>query len=500
MNEEKSSDETLNAFQAEVERLAKDTDAIIADSWDDSKPSDEKSDEKKSIGVKVSTLVTGTAASFTDDDWSSDEGEECPAVNDSLAKELQLLDTLVSRDPDALSKEISKMIQDGEEMVTESSEKEKKKDIDAKASMETKSSPEQSSREKEVAPRTVSDIEKPEEAPVIPTITPTAAPSEGMLQLLQVAKESKSFGIDRSLFVGEGLRVIETENGAELVHFTGRIGTESRSIRTSKPLAKPQSLTRHQVRVIQKKGLQGLLLRQVARKEKVFKPFVVPFMDKAGTLSFSPRLVSYYEIEISKAPSSSPGNSIGGPPSKQQAVWDGPCIAVGLASKEFQMKDTMPGWKSRSFGFHSDDGSAWANHIRLQGFAHKFGVGDVVGCGLDYRSGGTVFYTLNGKFLGHASYLNDEELDMDWFPTIGFDSPDCVQCHFGFEKPFVFDLLSFCQEDPVALEQSRSKMHPPAKNDKAGAKNGQRFRSYVLRALLSVFKPPRPGHRRMLRN
>jgi hypothetical protein len=222
------------------------------------------------------------------------------------------------------------------------------------------------------------------------------------------------------------------------------------------------------------------------------KPFVVPFLDTTSKLSLLPRLVSYYEIEITKAPS--PSDRIESSPDavksssdddKEIDHWDAPCIAIGLAGADFPMKDTMPGWKSRSFGYHSDDGTAWANKMKKSGYADKFGVGDVVGCGLDYRTGGTVFYTLNGKFLGHASTLNDDEIGMDWYPSIGFDSHDYVRCHFGLDKPFVFDLLKYCQDEPGIPTSSTMK---PA-TDK---KNTQLRRSRrLLRFLRSGFQAPK---------
>jgi len=264
-------------------------------------------------------------------------------------------------------------------------------------------------------------------------------------QPLCAANETKNFGIDRTLFVGDGLRVIETvgadSRDTELIQFTGRIGTDSRSIRTSKPLVKPQILTSEHLEKITQ-----------------MQPFIVPFQDTNGTLSFLPRLVSYYEIKITNAPLSTGDDehfpdatnptSKSDPSTDKSAVWDAPCIAVGLAGYDFPVKDTMPGWNQRSFGYHSDDGTAWANELKSTGYAKTFGVGDVVGCGIDYRTGGTVFYTLNGEFLGHASSLSDDELGMDWYPSIGLDSHDCVQCNFGFDKPFVFDLVKYCQDSP----------------------------------------------------
>jgi hypothetical protein len=477
-----SSNDALHAFQAEIERLAHDADVILASSWGDAIPN-------------TTTTTTGSEEEPTrnrpsDDDWSSGDEESVPCADDTLAKELQLLDALMNKDPAALSEQISKMLHDGKD------DEPLRKDYFAQI---------QTTQEEEPVP-VPSSIPQNEGDQQVGGAERDSAVTQGMSQLLRFAKESRDFGIDRALFVGDGLRVIDAgihNGGAELIQFTGRIGTESRSVRTRNPLAKPQVLTRQQFQVMKRRGLQALLVRRSHRKKqvKVMKPFVVPFLDTTGTLSFIPRLVSYYEIEITDALSppdhsrdeSSPdavqSSSNDVKESDQAARWDTPCIAIGLAGADFPMKDTMPGWKSRSFGYHSDDGTAWANKMKKSGYADKFGVGDVIGCGLDYRTGGTVFYTLNGKFLGHASTLNDEETGMDWYPSIGFDSHDCVRCHFGFDKPFVFDLLKYCRDEPPP--PTSSTMEPVTDNKITHLSSSRRFLSYVLRYLLSGFQAPK---------
>ena len=513
-----ASNDTLRAFQAEVERLAQATDAILASSWDD---------EVQSPPTKATTTTTATKSSVEerkshssvsdenddDDDWSIDADANSPEADDALAKELQLFDALMGKDPSGLSVEISKILHDDEDDNLEI------KDDHAPSSAsdgtrEKNPTPEQ----KDVSERnyehiSTSSIGSTQEDKSIaesllitlqeddskdPEISPTAV-NEGMSQLVLAAKESKNFGIDRTLFVGDGLRVIEADGGnshdAELIQFTGRIGTESRSVRTRKPLAKPQVLTSDQFEKMKKKGLEGMLVQRNNRKKKVrvMKPYIVPFQDTNETIVFLPRLVSYYEIEIKAPPSMRDSNNkkydVANSDTEVTAMWDAPCIAVGLAGHDFPMKDTMPGWKQQSFGYHSDDGTAWANQLKSTGYAKKFGVGDVVGCGIDYRAGGTVFYTLNGEFLGHASSLSDKELSMDWYPSIGLDSHDCVQCNFGFDKPFVFDLLKYCQDAPPP-PSSRTMA---AATEEKGAKppRSRRFASYILRVVLSSFQTRR---------
>ena len=81
------------------------------------------------------------------------------------------------------------------------------------------------------------------------------------------------------------------------------------------------------------------------------------------------------------------------------------------------------------------------------------GVGDVVGCGIDYQAE-SLFYTLNGRFVGYAFPLKEEELLMDWYPTVGVDTNSLVQCNFGTDRPFAFDLQCMIEKDRATLVQT----------------------------------------------
>jgi len=112
----------------------------------------------------------------------------------------------------------------------------------------------------------------------------------------------------------------------------------------------------------------------------------------------------------------------------------------------------MPGWDSRSFGYHGDDGGIFhGKGEMLRVYGPRYGEGDTVGCGVNYENGG-IFYTLNGSFLGYA-FLNEPMVLLDgnddegestrMYPTVGVDTDCPLACNFGCDRPFVFDLASF---------------------------------------------------------
>lgn len=119
------------------------------------------------------------------------------------------------------------------------------------------------------------------------------------------------------------------------------------------------------------------------------------------------------------------------------------CIAVGLGTSAFPLDSRLPGWTLHSYGFHGDDGAIFhGSGNKFQNFGPKFGLGDTIGCGIDYETK-SIFYTLNGSFLGTA--FRDVPIDLEFFPTVGIDYRATLDFNFGVEKRFVFDLASFMQ-------------------------------------------------------
>lgn len=206
-------------------------------------------------------------------------------------------------------------------------------------------------------------------------------------------------------------------------------------------------------------------------------------------IDLTPRMMAYFEVSILSRdahpeinaeasnedgrgrPSVSLGGTGQGPlPPHLQRIGQRPlvpsCIAVGLSTDGFQASVRMPGWDAYSYGYHGDDGGIFHSQgemIRVYG--PKYGVGDTVGCGVNYQNGG-IFYTLNGNFLGYAwmeerivmeaagtgsgstlaslagsGRSNSKKVNL--YPTVGVDSLDLIGCNFGNERPFVFNFAGF---------------------------------------------------------
>jgi hypothetical protein len=178
------------------------------------------------------------------------------------------------------------------------------------------------------------------------------------------------------------------------------------------------------------------------------------------SLYTAPRYIAYYEVEIKKGmgkvSSSSMltsrsftsqnvmdniGNSTPIVSGTMSSTFDAPvdCIAIGLASDKFLSKQRLPGWDQYSYGYHSDDGAIFHGRGRqLSLYGPTFGVGDVVGCGINYHNK-SVFFTLNGVYLGIAfSDVNEGQ----YRPTVGIDAEVDIVVNFG-RSPFHFPLASF---------------------------------------------------------
>jgi len=72
-------------------------------------------------------------------------------------------------------------------------------------------------------------------------------------------------------------------------------------------------------------------------------------------------------------------------------------IAIGLTLTH-KNPEGMVGWSTGQWGYHGDDGKFFISRQKGLEYGPIFSVGDVVGCGV--LSDGTVYFTINGIFLG----------------------------------------------------------------------------------------------------
>ncbi|CAK4622591.1 unnamed protein product [Aphanomyces euteiches] len=123
------------------------------------------------------------------------------------------------------------------------------------------------------------------------------------------------------------------------------------------------------------------------------------------------------------------------------------CIAIGVATKDFEVVDQQPGidalnrarltsmtgWDDHSYGYHSDDGQFFTNG-QPRPFAMRFGVHDTIGCGIVRKMNSnesTIYFTKNGVRLEPSFPCSHEEL----FPVVGIDAEYTVRLNCG-RTPF----------------------------------------------------------------
>ncbi|KIX07711.1 uncharacterized protein Z518_02365 [Rhinocladiella mackenziei CBS 650.93] len=112
-------------------------------------------------------------------------------------------------------------------------------------------------------------------------------------------------------------------------------------------------------------------------------------------------------------------------------------IAIGFSTAEASL-ERLPGWETHSWGYHGDDGKMFFGEHSGRNYGPTFGVGDIIGCGLNFNAG-YAFFTKNGQDLGIC--FRELKKDMKPFPTIGMKkhSGALVTGNFG-QRPFVFDI------------------------------------------------------------
>lgn len=87
-------------------------------------------------------------------------------------------------------------------------------------------------------------------------------------------------------------------------------------------------------------------------------------------------------------------------------------VSIGVIHSYMESPAKFPGLESGSFGYNAYDGTIVANQTTNRSFSSPFGVGDVIGCGIDYTNN-LIFFTKNGVSLGVAfrEIIDDSILD-----------------------------------------------------------------------------------------
>jgi hypothetical protein len=125
-------------------------------------------------------------------------------------------------------------------------------------------------------------------------------------------------------------------------------------------------------------------------------------------------------------------------------------IGVGLCTEKASL-ERSPGWESESWGYHGDDGRIYAGSTVGKPYGPRFGVGDVIGCGIDFRKG-YLFFTLNGTRKDNIPH--SARADQQLYPVVGIRQPKVsIQANFG-TSPFVFNLDGLLsKEKSIAWKQ-----------------------------------------------
>lgn len=91
-------------------------------------------------------------------------------------------------------------------------------------------------------------------------------------------------------------------------------------------------------------------------------------------------------------------------------------IGVGFCSSKVALT-RIPGWEPESYAYHSDDGQIFSNTTSGKNYGPNYQTLDVVGCGVNFRTG-TAFFTRNGCYLGQSISAWPQQLSLTMLPQV----------------------------------------------------------------------------------
>ncbi|KAI1322549.1 ran-binding protein [Xylariaceae sp. FL0255] len=126
-------------------------------------------------------------------------------------------------------------------------------------------------------------------------------------------------------------------------------------------------------------------------------------------------------------------------------------VCVGFMSKTASLA-RPPGWEPESWGFHGDDGEVYSGGNVGKKYSEPFGSGDIIGCGVNFRTG-QAFFTKNGEFL-RTAFSN---IKGKVYPAIGVKKTgEHVVVNFG-QTPFFYNIDKLVIDEQVKIRESISK-------------------------------------------
>ncbi|CAJ2502920.1 Uu.00g103140.m01.CDS01 [Anthostomella pinea] len=164
-------------------------------------------------------------------------------------------------------------------------------------------------------------------------------------------------------------------------------------------------------------------------------------------------------------------------------------VCIGFLGKNVNL-NRPPGWEPESWGYHGDDGDVYSGGNVGKRYKDTFGVGDVVGCGVNFRTG-QVFFTKNGISQGMLPLItlqtrlrimrrrssdlgSDHDIGVAFrdikgklYPAVGVKKTgEHIRVNFG-QSPFYYDIDKVMRDEQETIKDAISRtsikrlMSPP---------------------------------------